>query len=160
MLNVTHRFFGKIAGIAFITLFAAIFALSAQPIRAQDPYTRQLIPLDFSTSALTPEQIANLMTGFTSTPTGSNPVGAFILSGFATYSLDTQEAFGVSCDQIVVYKVSPTRTQERWDDVVCRGNTLFINSAGTGHYLFYLLGDVPDALLAPAQLITISVGDL
>ena len=140
-------------------LLAVTFTSLARPAYAQDPYTGQLIPVDLSTSALTADQIADLMTGFTSTPTGSDPVGVLILTGFATYSLDTQAAFGLSCDQIVVYKVSATRTQERWDDVTCQGNTLYIHSAGTGHYLLYALGDSSNPLQAP-QLIPINVGDL
>ena len=155
MLDSAHRSLK----VGILMVIVAIFLSPVLATYAQDPYTGQLIQLDLSTSSLTPEQIADLMTGFTSTPTGNDPVGVLILTGFATYSLDTQAAFGLSCDQIVVYKVSPTRTQERWDDVTCEGNTLYIHSAGTGHYLLYYLGDVSDPLQAP-QLITINVGDL
>jgi hypothetical protein len=67
-------------------------------------------------------------------------VSAYVLCGFDTYTVNTQDAFGVACADVTVYKVSPQKVQDLWNvngNVWCVGDVLYINAGGTGHYILY-----------------------
>jgi len=80
-------------------------------------------------------------------PTDSSPAGVFKATGFNVYTIDTVVTFGIPCQFVRAYRVTPNGDLILHPSV-CSGGLLQLTSVGTGHYVFFGFGSATSAAFA------------
>jgi hypothetical protein len=99
---------------------------------------------------LNAQEIQAFSTNFDA-PSGSAILTVIYFEGYNTFALPVTSSSDV-CPLVRVYKVSPQGVQDLWPSS-CSGNTVTVNSGGTGHYIFYYFNGASAAQNASPRIL-------
>ncbi|MBK8020084.1 MAG: hypothetical protein IPK19_01350 [Chloroflexi bacterium] len=129
-------------GLTFV-IFTLVFAAA---VFAEDATIPDAAPTVANCTALSPEDAADYVDRLGGTPGNSGLLAVYICNGIRTTVVgDTESLFGYSCaSEIAIYKVENTGKQGLWNvpGKICSGNSLTLQTGGTGHYIIYAAGTV------------------